>query len=213
MKRTLCLGLCLCIGHLLSACTASEPTRAPKKQPVLFAQPPTLEEQARDASIASRPHKEHIALEPLVGSWKTQLVSVALDGTESDPHPGTATVQPVLGGRYFTWDATLEVSSNVYETTGYLGYDVNGGEYQLLMISDLATGMSVAHGRGEIEGKGIQLAIEVVDPGSGAIRRAQSTLRIVDKNHFVLEQLGLDATGEQRIVRRTHYWRTGAKQH
>lgn len=203
MKRTLFLGLLLC------ACTAPEPTRSAKKQPVLFAPPPTLEAQAHDASIASRPHKEHIALQPLVGTWKTQLVDVAADGTESDPHAGTATVQSVLGGRYYTWDATLDVGSNVYETTGYLGYDVNGGEYQLLMISDLATGMSVAHGRGDIAGKGIQLVIEVVDPASGAIKRAQSTLRIVDENHFVLEQLGIDPSGEQRIVRRTHYTRTG----
>jgi hypothetical protein len=208
MKRTPCLGMFL--GLVIGACTAPEPARNPKKHPVLFATPPTLEAQAQEASSASRPRKEHLALEPLVGAWKTELVSVAVDGTESDPHPGTATVQPVLGGRYYTWDATLDVGAKVYETTGYLGYDINSAEYQLLMISDLATGMSVAHGRGDIEAKGIQLVIEVVDPSTGAIKRAQSTLRVVNKDHFVLEQLGLDPNGEQRIVRRTHYRRRGA---
>jgi hypothetical protein len=101
----------------------------------------------------------------------------------------------------------------VYATSCYLGYDVNQAEYQLLMISYLATGMSFAHGRGDIDGKGIQLTIEVLDPASGAIKRAQSTLRLVNHDHFVLEQLGIDPSGEQRIVRRTHYWRTGVAKH
>lgn len=192
---------------LLPACVASEPTRSEHKPAILFAPPPTLEDQARDAMQASQPRREHHALDPLVGTWTTRLVDVAADGKESDPHPGSANIKWVLGGRYLSWDATLEIGGDVHETTGYLGYDLNQGEYQLLMISDLATGMSVARGRGDIGGKGIRLSIEVVDPTSGAIKRAQSTLRIIGKDRFELDQLGIDTSGEERIVRRTHYQR------
>jgi hypothetical protein len=203
MKRTLCLLL------LLSACTAPEPTRSEHKGAILFAPPPTLEQQAQDAEQATQPRKEHFALDPLVGTWTTRMVDVAVEGKESDPHVGSAKIMWVMGGRYLNWDATLDIGTEVHETMGYLGYDLNQAEYQLLMISDLATGMSVARGRGDIAGKGIRLTIEVIDPVSGAIKRAQSTLRVMDKDHFVLEQLGIDAQGEERIVRRTHYRRSG----
>jgi hypothetical protein len=194
---------------VVPACVAPEPKLPSRSVAVVLAPPPTLEQQAEEAERASRPHKEHRALDPLAGAWSTVLVTVSAEDKESDPHRGHATIAWVLGHRYLSWDATLEVGSGVHETTGFLGYDVNQGEYQLLMISDLATGMSVAHGRGEINATGIQLMIEVIDPANGAVKRAQSTLRIVDANHFVLEQLGIDAEGIERIVRRTHYHRTG----
>jgi hypothetical protein len=202
MKRLIFLTL------LLPSCVASEPTRAEHKPTNLFAPPPTLEDQAKEAAKASQPRREHHALDPLVGTWVTKLVDVSPDGKESDVHAGSARISWVLGGRYLSWDATLEIGGDVHETTGYLGYDLNQGEYQLLMISDLATGMSVARGRGDIAAKGIRLSIEVVDPTSGAIKRAQSTLRLIDKDHFELDQLGIDTTGDERIVRRTHYRRT-----
>jgi hypothetical protein len=207
MKRTICVSL---LAAVSSACTASEPTRSEHKPAALFAPPPTLEDQAKDAEQGSKPRKEHYSLDPLVGTWTTRLVNVAADGTESDPHLGNAKIMWVMGDRFLNWDATLDIGPQVHETMGYFGYDLNQGEYQLLMISDLTTGMSVAHGRGDINAKGIRLTIEVVDPTSGAIKRAQSTLRLVDKNHFLLEQLGVDPQGEERIVRRTHYQRRGA---
>lgn len=192
---------------IATACVASEPRLQNRNVAVVFAAPPTLEQQAADAERASQPRAEHHALDPLAGSWSTSLVSVSPEGAESDPHPGSAQIRLVLGGRYLDWDATLEIGGVVHETTGFLGFDLNDGEYENLMISDLATGMSVAHGRGDIAGAGIKLVLEVADPSSGAIKRAQSTLRLVDKDHFVLEQLGIDAQGNERIVRRTHYRR------
>jgi hypothetical protein len=195
---------------LLSACTAPEPKMPTKNAAVLFAPPPTLEQQATEAEKASRPRSQHKALDPLVGVWTTTLVNVSAEGVESDPHAGQSTIQWVLGNRYLSWEATLEVGSHVHETMGFLGYDLNTGEYQNLMISDLATGMSVARGRGEPSTGGIKLGLEVADPATGAIKRAQSTLRLIDGNHFVLEQLGIDTTGVERIVRRTHYRRLGS---
>jgi hypothetical protein len=195
---------------LLSACTAPEPRLPTKNAAILFAPPPTLEEQAAEAERNSRPRSQHRALDPLVGVWTTTLVSVSAEGAESDPHAGQATIHWMLGNRYLHWEATLEVGSRVHETVGFLGYDLNTGEYQNLMISDLATGMSVARGRGELDGSGIKLGIEVADPATGAIKRAQSTLRLLDGNHFVLEQLGVDVQGVERIVRRTHYRRLGS---
>jgi hypothetical protein len=208
MERSICTVL---LGVLVAtACTAPEPRLPTKNAAVLFAPQPTLEEQAAEAERGSRPRNQHRALDPLVGVWTTTLVNVSQEGAESEPHAGQSTINWTLGNRYLHWEATLEVGSRVHETVGFLGYDLNTGEYQNLMISDLATGMSVARGRGDLDSGGIKLGIEVADPATGAIKRAQSTLRLIDRNHFVLEQLGIDAQGIERIVRRTHYRRLGS---
>ena len=201
MKR---LALCLCV--LVPACVSSDPVRNPRPAATLPT-PEAIEAQAREAASASRPRKEHKALETLVGNWQTSVATVDADGHESDARSGRATIESMFGGRYLNWSAWLDLAGETHATTGYLGFDVNQLEYQLLMISDLATGMSVARGRGDVKGGGVRFTIEIPDPESGALRRAVSTLRVVDANHFVLEQIGADPNGKERVVRRTHYVR------
>lgn len=193
-------------GLLCAACVASEPVRAPRRVD-LPTSAPTIESQAREAANASRPRKEHRALEALVGTFDTRVVSVGANGEETDPRPGRAVIETTLGGRYLKWEAVLDLGDETHATTGFLGFDLNQSEYQLLMISDLSTGMGVARGRGDMHGTGIRFAIEIPDPETGALRRAVSTLRVLDANRFVLEQLGVDGAGRERVVRRTSYVR------
>jgi hypothetical protein len=201
--RKISLSLCL----VLTACVASEPVRAPRRVNAPVPLVETIENQAREAASASRPRKEHRALEALVGIYATRVVGVGPDGEDLDPRPGRAVIESALGGRYLKWDALLDLGSETHSTTGFLGFDINQAEYQLLMISDLATGMGVARGRGDLHGTGVRFTIEVPDPESGAVRRAVSILRIVDADRFVLEQIGVDAAQKERVVRRTHYER------
>lgn len=195
----------------LVACVASDPRPTERIVPVRLPPPTTIDEQAREAAQNSRPRDEHRALTPLAGRWKTSVVQVDATGAESDPHEGSATIEWILGGRYLQWGAVLGIGGQDYATTGFLGFDANQSEYQMLMISDLATGMGVARGRGDVAERGIRLTLEVVDPSNGAIRRAQSVLRLVDANHFVLDQVGVDERGVERVVRRTHYRRFGPR--
>lgn len=200
-------ALAVCSLFTLSACFAPEPARVPRNIAPVESPRTSIEEQARAAARASEPRSEHRVLETLVGTWNTSVVSVAGDGTESDPRSGVAAIEWVLGGRYLKWDATLDLGTEVHATTGFLGYDVNQGEYQLLMISDLATGMGVAHGRGDVGDAGLKFVLDVTEPGTGAVRRAVSTMRATSHDQFVLEQLGQDGAGNERVVRRTHYRR------
>lgn len=194
-----------------AACVAAEPTRTP---PRATADVPrvleSIEAQAQTASAASRPRREHQAISVLAGRWSTRVVNVDASGVEHDPYPGQARIEAVFGGRYLRWEATLELGAETHATSGFLGFDLNQSEYQLLMISDLATGMGVARGRGDPHGKGIRFTIEVPDPATGALRRAVSLLRCQDADHFVLEQLGADASGAEHVARRTYYARAQA---
>lgn len=194
---------------LAAACAAPDP-RVERREVDLRALPPTtIEDQAAEAARRSQPRAEHRALATLAGNWAVTVVDVDARGDESNPHTGSARIEWILGGRYLQWDAVLTIGGIDYATTGHLGFDLASGEYQMLMISDLATGMGVAHGRGSLTERGIRLTLEVPDPSNGSIRRAQSVLRALDADHVVLEQIGLDPSGAERIVRRTHYRRQG----
>jgi hypothetical protein len=200
----------LAILALLGSCVSHpEPERS---RPVTSIAPPALAELAALQESATRPGKQHRALDPLVGAWRTSNVAVDDRGKESDPVPGHAAIEWTLGNRYLRIDASLELPDGVMHAwSGFLGFDQAQEEYQWLMVSDLSTGMGVAKGRGELSKGGIRFVLDVVDPRSGATARATSLLRALDADHVVLEQIGNDQNGLERVLRRTHYQRASKR--
>ncbi|MCY2961891.1 MAG: DUF1579 family protein [Planctomycetota bacterium] len=197
-------SLALTLG---SAACVSNPD-PPRSRPPAVVASVSLAEQAALQESATRPGKQHRALDPLVGAWLTSNVAVDAQGRESDPMPGRAAIDWALGGRYLRIDASLDIPGGASHTwSGFLGFDQARDEYQWLMVSDLSTGMGVAHGRGELSHAGIRFVLDVVDPRSGAMARATSHLRALDPDHVVLDQIGTDPTGLERVLRRTHYTR------
>lgn len=192
---------------LLATACVSQPER-PKPRIVAPAATPSLSEQAAIQASATKPGKEHRALDPLVGAWQTRNHAVDAEGRESDAVTGRAAIDWTLGGRYLRIDANLDLPDGATHTwSGFLGFDQSTDEYQWLMVSDLSTGMGVAHGRGALSGGGIRFVLDVVDPRTGAMARATSVLRSTGADHVVLEQVGVDASGIERVLRRTHYER------
>lgn len=185
----------------LASCVASEPARiAPSVRPVPAV---SIEAQVDELVRASEPREAHRALDPLVGRWAVALCDVDGAGRETELARGHARIDWVLDGRFLRWDAELSIAGQPRQTTGYLGFDKRGGVYELLMISNLATGMSVAQGSGDLARSGIRFQLEQADPRSGSILRMQSRLALMTPDHFALDQLADDG----RIVRRTHYRR------
>ncbi len=145
----------------------------------------------------------HRRLDPLVGDWNVTLADVALTQAETVLASGHAHLEWTHGGRYLAWSAQLDSAGT---TSGFLGYDLRGSRYQLLMVSSLSTGMGVADGVGDLRGSGIRFTLESFDPASNQRVRLVSLLRLLAPDHFVLESLG----AEDRVVRRTHYARAAA---
>jgi len=200
------------LGILSFACEA--PDTVPRKSGLdlgaVPAAPPVLsvEAQAKEFSLASRPGPQHQLLDPLVGDWDVTLSTISQGGVESDPYRGHATLAWTLGRRFLRWDASVTFGEIVGTTTGFLGFNTRTGLYQLMMISDLATGMEIARGSGEIRAVGIVFELEQVDPASGARLVARSRLRIVSPDHFVLEQLEPSTGAKDRATRIWHYRRS-----
>lgn len=201
----------LLLPLLLVGCVAPDPSG---RRPVPDLQPGgppvpalTIEAQAQESSVASRPGSAHRALEPLVGEWEIALSTIAADGTESDPYRGRATLAWTLGQRFLRWDVSVSFGKIPGATTGFLGFNLRTREYQLMMVSDLATGMGIARGSGEIRGAGIVFEIEELDAESGARMVARSRIRSVSPDHFVHEYLEPTPSGKDRVTRIWHYRR------
>ena len=194
------------------ACEAPDPSirrRAREEAMTAPASAPavSVEAQAKEFSVSSRPGSAHAALDPLVGEWDVALSAIASDGTEAEPYRGRATLAWTLGRRFLRWDASVAFGETPGKTTGFLGYNARTKEYQLMMISDLATGMEIARGGGDLRGTGIVLEIEQVDPSSGQRLVARSRLRTASADHFLLEQLEPTASGKDKVTRVWHYRR------
>jgi hypothetical protein len=205
------------LALILAACeTGGRPPSSPGTPPAASAAIPVpLDEQVKELSTQSRPGAKHAALGPLAGTWDVVLSDIGADQKETERFRGNATLAWILGGRFLRWDVTVDFGGMPGTTTGFLGFDSRFDEYELLMISDLAQGMTVAHGSGELGGAGLVFTVEQLDPRSGARARSRSRLRLLAADHFILQQLEPDSPntgsgGGEHATRVWHYRRTHA---
>lgn len=200
----------LLLPFVLAACESGGHATRPAPEPAVAPpQQAPLEDQVKTLASRSRPGARHAALDPLAGSWIVAVCDVAPDGRETERFHGTASLTWILGGRYLRWDATVDFADVPGTTTGFLGFDSRLDEYELLMISDLAQGMAVANGIGDVGGQGLVFTLEQLDPRVGTRSRSRSRLRLLAKDHFVLQQLEPDGSGDERASRAWHYRRSG----
>jgi hypothetical protein len=210
------LASALLLALVLAACeTGGRPPSSGAAAAAATAAPVPLEDQVRALSTESRPGPKHAAIGPLAGTWDVVLSDVGADQKETERFRGTATLAWILGGRFLKWDVAVDFGGVPGTTTGFLGFDARLDEYELLMISDLAQGMAVAHGTGELAAQGLVFTVEQLDPRSGARARSRSRLRLLAGDHFILQQLEPDSPaagsgGGEHATRVWHYRRAHA---
>ena len=178
-----------CVG----APRASQPVRAQPAEP-----PQELAQDIRARQASQRPDSAHVALDPLAGEW---LVTVEVPGRAEPIGHGTARLSWVHAGLFMRWDVALQLDGQDLELTGYLGHDRVSDRYQALWLSDLAGGMTLLDGRGELGGLGIVLR------GASSEAAGQSRLRLTDPDTLVVESFGLDEEQRAVLLRRTTYRR------
>ena len=203
------LGRDLTLAAVVLLVTSCE-TGGPRAKPTPETSPPPelpIEEQVKILAGKSRPGPRHAALAPLAGTWDVVVSNLSSEGHETELFPGRATLSSILGGRFLRWEESIDFKGTPATTTGFLGFDSRLDEYELLMISDLAQGMEVSRGNGDLAGSGLVLTLEQLDPRTGTRVRSRSRIRILAADHFVLEQLEPDASGGERAGRVWHHRR------
>jgi len=182
---------------LVSSCVS-----APPGSPLVLREPlAPLEEAAPvDASVleglAARralhtPGSFHRRLDGFVGDWDVRVE----DASGSVLGSGTAKIAWSHGGLWQRWDLVLEVAAMQHAVTGYFGYDVERKDFHAAWVSELASGLGLASGRGNPNERGL-----VLRSSRGG---SEDLMQVLSGTSFVTETLGPDGS----LLRRTSYTR------
>lgn len=153
-----------------------------------------------------QPDDHHLRLDRLAGQWLVLVHACPPDGGEPVlVARGNATIKWMLGRRYLEWSIVLDVGETTNVVNGHMGYDVIAQEYQALWISDITTGMSIVHGNGNPNGRGLVM-IGTATRNGQAVVVGRSVTRFVGEDTFVIERYGGDSdvvTQRSTYIRRT----------
>lgn len=162
----------LCLASLLPGLPAlAQKTPAPETQ----------DDGELDSWIASlgAPGEGHEVLESMVGIWEGK--GSIWDGPASDPIPITATVerQWVLGGRFLREQVEVRIDSGeVFESLGFIGFNNEAAQYELLTIDNASTAMLLETGKFDPDSETLMIRGSYRDPATGFVidRRVEMDL-------------------------------------
>lgn len=136
---------------------------------------------------AGTPGAEHLALQPLVGKWKTESKWWAAPGTTPDVQHGTANHQWVQGKRFVKEDYSGKFAGKSFNGMGLLGYDKTKGEYVSIWTDTMGTGIMNSSGKYDPSTKSIEMTSTYSCPITGGERKSKAVTRILDNNTHVFE--------------------------
>lgn len=130
------------------------------------------------ASLAD-PGDGHEVLEALVGTWEGR--GSIWDSPGSEPIPITATVERhwVLGGRFLREEVSVRSSDGeVFEALGFIGFNNEAAQYELLNIDTTSTAMLLETGKFDPDSKKLTILGSYRDPATGFVidRRVEMDL-------------------------------------
>jgi len=134
-----------------------------------------------DSWIASlgEPGEGHQVLEAMVGIWEGK--GTIWDDPDSAPVSITANVERrwVLGGRYLREEISIRSNDGVVlEALGFIGYNNEAAQYELLNIDTASTAMLLETGKFDPDSKKLVILGSFRDPATGFVidRRVEMDL-------------------------------------
>jgi hypothetical protein len=146
---------------------------------------------------AATPGKEHEFLMREIGDWDCETTMWMTPDSEAIESTGTATVKPILDGRYtqVEWKGEMP-GMGPYNGLGTYGYDNVKKKYVSTWMDNMSTGMMV--GEGELSEDGKKLTWEY--KGHCPIQKKEIVMRqietITSPTTKTLEFFGPDKTGK-----------------
>jgi len=115
---------------------------------------------------AATPGKPHEFLASLCGTWNVVVKSWMQPGQEPIVSKGRTVSKMVLGGRYTMDETRMETGQAPMEGIGLSGYDNTKGEYFMVWIDNMGTGMILFSGQPDAAGKVMTMTGTFTDPVS-----------------------------------------------
>lgn len=156
------------------------------------------EMMARWMELAN-PGPEHAKLARMAGAWNQKSTHWAYPGAEPSVSDGTATYEPIMGGRFLL--ERVESKMNFggqevdFEGMAIIGYDNLAEKHFYAWIDSLGTMLMLGEGQ-EIANGDVVYYSELPNPMGPGTMKMKSVNRIVDNNHIMFDMFYQQEDGQ-----------------
>jgi hypothetical protein len=164
--------------------------------------PPTQEDMEQAVAETAQPGPIHAQLMKRAGKYTTTMTFSA-PGTEPQQSTGTATLKPILGGRFLEEENSGESLGQPSAGLRVYGYNNGSKQYEAIWIYNGSTAFLVLDGSSDDHGKTVRYTGAFIGPDG-----SKQTLRVIveqqDADHFVVRLLGEGPGGATSTLATTY---------
>ncbi|HKW88251.1 MAG TPA: DUF1579 family protein [Candidatus Acidoferrales bacterium] len=172
--------------------------------------PAAPSQEAVQAMIeAATPGPQHAQLMKLAGEYTVDMKFFAQPGAEPEESTGTATLKPILGGRFLEEENSGESFDQPYSGQRVYGYNKGSKQYEAIWIYTGSTAFLVLNGSSDDGGKTVRYSGAFLGP-AGKPQELHVTFKQTDDDHFVVRLFGSGPSDSAPVVE-TAYTRKTAK--
>lgn len=170
--------------------------------------PPTQEQMEQAVADAAKPGPIHAQLMRRAGAYTTTMTFSA-PGSEPRESTGTATLKPILGGRFLEEKNSGDSFGQPSAGLRLYGYNNGSKQYEAIWIYDGSTAFLVLDGSSDDNGKTVRYTGAFLGPG-GSKQTLRVAIEQIDDDHFVVRLLG-EGPGGATATLATTYTRTNLR--
>ena len=152
---------------------------------------------------AATPGPIHARLMKLAGEYTVEMKFFAQPGTEPEVSTGTATLKPILGGRFLQEENSGESFEQAYSGERIYGYNKGSKQYEAIWIYTGSTALLVLNGASDDDGKTVRYSGAFLGP-DGKPQELHVTFKQVDDDHFVVRLFGPGPVDSAPVVETTY---------
>lgn len=152
---------------------------------------------------AATPGPVHAQLMKLAGDYTVSMKFFAQPGAEPLESTGTATLKPILGGRFLEEENSGESFGQPYSGQRIYGYNKGSKQYEAIWIYTGSTAFLVLNGTSDDDGKTVRYSGAFLGP-NGKPQDIHVTVKQTDDDHFVVRMMGSGPADLAPVVETTY---------
>lgn len=194
---------------IFSAAVARAQGTSPQK-PAAPDQPSQAQMQAMIE--AATPGPVHAQLMKLAGEYTVTMNFFSDPRAEPVASAGTATLKPILGGRFLEEENSGDSFGQPYSGERIYGYNKGSKQYEAIWIYTGSTAFLVLNGTSDDDGKTVRYSGAFLGP-DGKPQELHVTFKQVDDDHFVVRMMGSGPADSAPVVETTYTRKAAAAPH
>src|SRR5262245_43993237 len=171
------------------------------------AAPPDEKAMMEAMQKAATPGEAHKKLEPLVGTFDTNVRMWMDPSKPPEDSAGTTVNSWVLGNRYVEQKYEGTFMGEPFSGIGFTGYDNVQKKYVGTWMDTLSTGMMDSVGSADPSGKSFTMKSTMWDPATGKANTVDTKMTVTDNDHHTFEMWAKAPDGKKMKMMEIKYTR------